>query len=275
MVRVVQISDTPLSPTKRHFADNWTPLTTWVAAQQPDFVIHSGDITVDAADQEEDAAHCAGLLKTLKVPVLSVPGNHDVGEAGNEHQPINSERQERWRRHFGPDYWLRDVEGWRLIGFNTMLLGSGEDDEAHQAKWLKEAMADANGRKIAWFTHRPLFIDNPKEGDTGYWSVKPEQRAELYELMRQHPVQIVSTGHLHRWHDMTLDNTRYIWAPSTGFLVGEAQLPPKNGSARMGAVVYDIEGDAMTATIVPVANLKTFWIHDVIHEVYPPHGAGA
>jgi len=270
MIRVVQISDTHLSPTKRHFHGNWEPVKAWLAQQKPDFIIHGGDITVDAADQEEDAAYCAALLKELGVPVLAVPGNHDVGEAGNVFQPPSSERNARFRYHFGPDRWLRDVEGWRLIGFNTMLLGSGERDEALQSEWLKGAMAGANGRKIAWFTHRPLFIESPQEGDTGYWSVKPDQRAELYKLMRDHPVAIVSTGHLHRWHDMTLDGTRYIWAPSTGFLVGEDQHPPTGGSARLGAVVYDIDGASINAAIVPVPNLTDYWIDDVIHEVYPP-----
>jgi alkaline phosphatase D len=151
-----------------------------------------------------------------------------------------------------------------------MLLGSGERDEAEQDAWLKGVTANADGRKIAWFTHRPLFIDSPQEGDTGYWSVKPPQRAELYKLMREHPVGIVSTGHLHRWHDMSRDGTRYIWGPSTGFLVGEDQSPPTHGSARLGAVIYDIDGADMTATIVPVPDLTDYWIDDVIHEVYPP-----
>ncbi|HVY00203.1 MAG TPA: metallophosphoesterase [Pseudorhodoplanes sp.] len=275
MVRIVQISDTHISPTKRHFYSNWPPLKAWLAAQQPDFIVHSGDITVDAADQEEDAAHCAALLNELGVPVLAVPGNHDVGEAGNAHQPPTRERNERFRRYFGPDRWVRDVGGWRLIGFNTMLLGSGERDEAEQQVWLKAAMANADGRRIAWFTHRPLFIDDPQEGDTGYWSVKPDLRKELFKLMQEYPVGIVSTGHLHRWHDMSLDGTRYIWAPSTGFLVGSDQSPPKHGSARLGAVIYDINGTDIKAEIVPVPNLTNYWIDDVIHEVYPPRDTKA
>ena len=68
MVRVVQISDTHISPVKRHFADNWAPVAAWIAAQKPDLVIHTGDITVDAADQEDDAAHCATLLRALACP---------------------------------------------------------------------------------------------------------------------------------------------------------------------------------------------------------------
>src|SRR3712207_9202687 len=89
MIRVAQISDTHLSPGKRHFASNWEPLLAWVRQQRPDLIIHTGDVTVDGADDEEDMRYCAGLLSRLHAPVLAIPGNHDVGEAGNPHQPIN------------------------------------------------------------------------------------------------------------------------------------------------------------------------------------------
>ena len=44
---IIQISDTHLSPVKPHFADNWKPLAEWLAAEGPDLVIHTGDVTVD------------------------------------------------------------------------------------------------------------------------------------------------------------------------------------------------------------------------------------
>jgi 3',5'-cyclic AMP phosphodiesterase CpdA len=47
MKRIIQISDTHLSPGKAHFADNWAPLASWIAGERPDLVIHTGDVTVD------------------------------------------------------------------------------------------------------------------------------------------------------------------------------------------------------------------------------------
>ncbi|HEY1474936.1 MAG TPA: metallophosphoesterase, partial [Pseudolabrys sp.] len=47
--KLVQISDTHLSPGKAHFTDNWAPLAHWIAEQRPDLVIHTGDVTVDGA----------------------------------------------------------------------------------------------------------------------------------------------------------------------------------------------------------------------------------
>jgi len=269
-MRIIQISDTHLSPRKAHFADNWRPLARWIAEQHPDLLIHTGDVTVDGADVEEDLLDCAELLRGLGVPLRAVPGNHDVGDAGHRSQPVNDERLRRWRAYFGADRWFEDVEDWRLIGFDALLLGSGEREEAVQADWLEAAMHEAGRRHIAWFLHRPLFLDAPDEGDTGYWSVKPQTRAHLLDLVKRHSVALVASGHLHKAHDFCHDGTRYVWAPSSAFLVGPAmKAPPMPGEHRLGAVVYDIEGGAIAASIAQVPGLTPHWIDDVVEEVYP------
>lgn len=268
-MRVIQISDTHLSPGKAHFADNWAPLAEWIKGQRPDLVIHTGDVTVDGADVEEDLRHAAKLMRGLGFRFLALPGNHDVGDARHHRQPVGDERLLRWRTHFGPDRWVEDVEGWRLIGFDAMLLGSGEREEATQAAWLAAIMKSAEGRQIAWFLHRPLFLDSPDEGDTGYWSVKPQPRALLRDLMQRHSVALVASGHLHKAHDFRHDGTRYLWAPASSFLVGPEIQPPMPGEKRLGVVLYEIDGLALSAAITGVPGLSTHWIDDVINEVYP------
>ncbi len=273
MIRVVQISDTHLSPAKRQFAVNWAPLREWVVAQNADLTIHTGDLTVDGADVEEDMREGAALMHALPGEFLAVPGNHDVGEAGNPHQPVNAERLARWRRHFGPDWWSHDVENWRLIGLDSMLFGAGDAEEARQFDWLRQTMAGAGDRRIAWFTHRPLFIDTPDEADTGYWSVKPGPRAALMAMVREHPVASVSTGHLHQWRDREVDGCRYIWCGSSGFLVGPELQPELEGEKRLGAVVYEFDGSDVTIARADVPDLTPLWIDDVLQEVYPPRPA--
>jgi 3',5'-cyclic AMP phosphodiesterase CpdA len=267
-MRIVQISDTHLSPGKAHFTDNWASLAFWIAEQCPDLVIHTGDVTVDGADVEEDLLYSAELMRGLRVQFRAMPGNHDVGDVGYSHQPVSEERLKRWRTHFGPDRWVEDVEDYRLIGFDAMLLGSGEREEALQNDWLNAVMNDAGDQHIAWFLHRPLFLDSPEEGDTGYWSVKPQPRSRLIELVRRHSVGLVASGHLHKAHDFLHDSTRYIWAPATAFLVGE-MAPQMPGENRLGAVVYEIGGGAIEAKIVEVPGLSPHWIDDVAEEVYP------
>jgi 3',5'-cyclic AMP phosphodiesterase CpdA len=209
-------------------------------------------------------------MRGLGVRFRAVPGNHDVGDTGKEHQPVNEARLQRWRSHFGPDRWVEDVEDCRLIGFDAMLLGSGEREEALQSRWLEAVMSDAGDRRIAWCLHRPLFLDNPDEGDTGYWSVKPPPRAGLLDLARRHSVALVASGHLHKAHDFMSDGTRYVWAPSSAFLVGPPmKAPPMPGEHRLGAVVYEIEGKNIEPRIVAVPGLSPHMIDDVAEEVYP------
>jgi 3',5'-cyclic AMP phosphodiesterase CpdA len=268
-MRIIQISDTHLSRGKAHFADNWPPLAAWIAGQSPDLIIHTGDVTVDGADVEEDLRHAAELMRGLGVRFRAVPGNHDVGDAGHPRQPVTDERLARWQTYFGPDRWVEDAEGFRLVGLDAMLLGSGHREEAAQAGWLDAVMADAGGRQIAWFLHRPLFLDSPDEADTGYWSVKPQPRALLIELVRRHPVTLIASGHLHKAYQTVHDGTRYVWAPASSFLVGPEIQPPMPGEKRLGAVLYEIDGTVLQPSIVDVPGLAPYWIDDVIDEVYP------
>jgi 3',5'-cyclic AMP phosphodiesterase CpdA len=268
-MRIIQISDTHLSRVKPHFAANWPPLAAWIAAQAPDLVIHTGDVTIDGADVEDDLRHAAELMHSLGVRFRAVPGNHDVGDAGHPRQPVTDERLARWRTHFGPDRWVEDVEGVRLIGLDAMLLGSRNREEAAQAAWLDAVMEDSGGRKIAWFLHRPLFLDNPDEADTGYWSVKPESFSRLIELVRGRSVALVASGHLHRAHQTVRDGTRYVWAPASSFLVGPEIQPPMPGEKRLGAVLYELDGAALEPSIIDVPGLTPYWLDDVIDEVYP------
>jgi 3',5'-cyclic AMP phosphodiesterase CpdA len=268
-MRIIQISDTHLSRAKPHFADNWPPLAAWIAAQNPDLVIHTGDVTVDGADVEDDLRYSAELMRSLGVHFRAVPGNHDVGDAGNPRQPVTAERLARWRAYFGPDWWVEDAEGVRLIGLDAMLLGSGNRDEAAQATWLDGVMGDTGGRKIAWFLHRPLFLDNPDEAGTGYWSVEPESFSRLIELVRRDSVALVASGHLHKAHQTVRDGTRYVWAPASSFLVGPEIQPPMPGEKRLGAVLYELDGTTMEPSIIDVPGLAPYWLDDVIDEVYP------
>jgi 3',5'-cyclic AMP phosphodiesterase CpdA len=273
-MRIIQISDTHLSPGKSHFIDNWAPLAAWIARERPNLVIHTGDVTVDGAEVEADTRHAAELMRRLGIRFLAIPGNHDVGDAGRPRQPVNDERLARWRAHFGLDRWVEDVEGCRLIGLDAMLLGSGHPEEAAQASWLEAVMESANGRRIIWFLHRPLFLDSPGEADTGYWSVKPQPRASLIELVQRYSVALVASGHLHKAHQAICDGTRYIWAPASSFLVGPGIQPAMPGDKRLGAVIYELQGTSIGATIVEVPGLSPHWIDDVIDEVYPRPSAG-
>jgi hypothetical protein len=119
----------------------------------------------------------------------------------------------------------------------------------------------------------PLFLDDPAEGDMGYWTVKPEPRARLLDLIARFKVALVASGHVHRSHDCHRDGTRYVWAPSSGFVVGPALQPPMAGESRLGAIMYRFKGGDVEIELGTVEGLTPYRIDDVVHEVYPPREA--
>ncbi len=266
-MRIVQITDTHLSPSKAHFTKNWQPLAEWLEEVQPDLVIHTGDLAVDGADFDDDLTFCADLLGELNMPVLCVPGNHDVGHLPSSLQPVNDERLERWRDLVGPDRWVHDQSGWRLIGLNSLLIGSDHAEEEEQFQWLEEALKGANGKPVAIFAHKPLFVDSPDEGDSGYWGASPKDRKRLLDLFNAHNVRLYASGHLHRAWAGHHQGISLIWGPSSGFIVGpmERDLP---GERIVGAVIHTLS-DTVHSEITELTQLRPYLLDDVVHEVYP------
>ncbi|MDB5526594.1 MAG: hypothetical protein JWM58_4357 [Rhizobium sp.] len=266
-MKIIQITDTHLSPSKPHFNGNWEPLRAWIVQTGADLVIHTGDLTVDGADQEDDITFSMDLMRQLPVPVLIVPGNHDVGHLPGSGQPVDTVRLERWRRLVGPDRWVSDHGNWRLIGLNGLLFGQDDSEEEAQFAWLADTLAARDGRRVAIFTHKPLFVDHAHEGDTGYWSIRPAPRRRLYDLFAAHDVALFASGHLHWTWKGAFENTALVWGPSSAFIIDtlEREMP---GERVVGAVIHRL-GEDVSSEIVPLPALTPYFIDDVVHEVYP------
>lgn len=132
-MRLLQISDTHLSARHDAFRDNAEAFASWVASQHADLVVHSGDLAMDGAGDAADLHHAMDWIRSLDREVLIVPGNHDVGDTAaiRPDQTVDDARLAAWRDIVGPDRWVRDAAGSRLIGLNAMLLGSGHAEEEH------------------------------------------------------------------------------------------------------------------------------------------------
>lgn len=266
-MKVIQITDTHFSPEKTHFNGNWAPLLTWIEDQKADLIIHTGDLSVDGADHGQDITFSMDLMRQVSTPMLVIPGNHDVGHLPGFHQPVNAERLQRWRDLTGGDRFIEDANGWRFIGLNALLLGHEDEEEEAQFEWLRTAFEERNGRRLALFSHKPLFVDAPDEGDTGYWGFRPAQRKRLFDLMAGHDVALFASGHLHWAWKGKFENTSIVWGPSAAFVIDtlEREMP---GERLIGAVVHQF-GDEVTSDIVTVPGMTAHYIDDVIHEVYP------
>jgi alkaline phosphatase D len=266
-MRIVQITDTHFSPSKPHFNGNWQPLADWIGGSGADLVVHTGDLSVDGADKEDDLRFCMELMRQVSVPMLILPGNHDVGHFPDSLQPVDATRLGRWRTVVGPDYWVEDAGDWRLVGLDSLLMGMEDGEEEAQFEWLEKTLAERAGRRVAMFAHKPLFVDEPGEGDTGYWSVRPAQRHRLYDLVAAHDVALFASGHLHwAWKGRYRD-TSLVWGPSAAFILGgmERDMP---GEKLIGAVVHDL-GEQVVSEIVAVPGMTAHVLDDVVSEVYP------
>ena len=261
-VRLVQISDTHLSPTRDTFVANARRLWETLHDNPPDMIVNTGDISLDGADNDADLQFAAALHRELPAETLLLPGNHDVGDYAvlGGRQPATQERLHRWRNIVGSDRFVRDVPGWRLIGLNAQILDSGLDAEEEQWEALAEAVAGAAGRSIALFLHKPLCEERLADEAVNYWPVLHAARRRLVALLEAARPALVASGHIHQWRDRIADGLRQVWAPPVSFIVGE-ELQPSVGSKLLGAVEHLLNADgSVTTRLVTVDGLA---LHDI------------
>jgi hypothetical protein len=220
---IVQVSDTHLSRSHAYFTDNWRVFVDEMQRLQPDLIVNTGDFSFNGPAVEDDIRFSYEQAEGLGIPYVAIPGNHDVGEPGDNprlKQPINDARLDLWNRHFGADRFVREIEGWRLIGINSELLGSGLPAEEEKWAFLEAALTGANGRALGLFTHKPLFRKTLDEG-VSTWS-------------------FVASGHLHRYNRIRHDDTDLIWCPTTAFITPSTK---KDGCIRrVGYLKWTFEG---------------------------------
>jgi 3',5'-cyclic AMP phosphodiesterase CpdA len=221
-------------------------------------VVVSGDLTVDGADNQDDLAWAASELTRLGArSVLSLPGNHDVGEEceTTHAQVIDDVRRQRWLEHFGADWWTCEAANWRLLGINSQLLGSGLAAEVAQWSWLEETLAVESLQPTGVFLHKPLFLEREDEPDHPGHATLGVPRRRLLALLARGSVRFIACGHLHQYRAFRCDEFDYIWAPSSAFLINE-RLP--GGVSELGYVVYTLhENGQYVHEFVAARELKT------------------
>lgn len=220
MARIRLLSDLHLSPSHGFFWENWRIARDDTNAAAPDLVIVNGDLCINGPDSDEEMAFAARALRRLNGTVLALPGNHDVGDeppGQDARQIIDAPRLARWHSAFGADRFAVDVGLWRVIGLNAQLFGAGLPEEEAQFAWLAAELAAAT-RPVALVLHKPLFMDRADEPIPGAATLTPAPRARLLGLLRQAPVRLVVSGHLHSHRDMVVDGIRYLWIPALAFL---------------------------------------------------------
>ncbi len=251
--RLVLISDTHLSRTHPLFFYNWAVTRDWIADARPDLVLSLGDVSLDGAHREDDLACARAEYDRLGVPWAAIPGNHDVGNNLPDlrgEATVDAERVARYRRHFGPDWWRRDLGDWSFIGLNGLLLGSGLEAEVEQAAFLRDALADAAPRPTALLLHKPLFLTDPKADALDQGCVFPEPRAALEAILAAHPPRLVISGHNHESWRHRIDGREHLWCPATAFVSITDASHRGGGEKQTGFLDIRLAGDELEVTPV-------------------------
>jgi hypothetical protein len=264
--RIAQISDTHLSDEKPFFVANFEMVAGHLAADRPDLVVSTGDMALDGATRVSDLAAARRLHEAIPLPVRFIPGNHDVGDSQDAPShglpAISAERRERYVEIYGPDYWLLDVPGWRIVAIDAQLLGSDLVAAAEQLEFIAAASAGRGERQLALFVHKPLFHLAPDEDAITGRFVNPSPRRQLLEALGPSGPALAASGHVHQHLCLVRPGAKHVWAPSTGFILPDARQP-RYGTKVVGYVEHRFEPDGThSSRLVAVPGLPVLSIAD-------------
>jgi 3',5'-cyclic AMP phosphodiesterase CpdA len=243
--RLTQISDPHLARRLPILTENFHCISEYIDAMRPDLVINSGDLAFDGPDHPDDLEFAKTLHDALPVTCRYLPGNHDVGDNPTKvgpppSQPVTAASQQAFLSVFGEDRWRFEAAGWCFIGLNSQVMNTGLAREAEQFDWLAAQLSAVNGKPVALFLHKPLYLNAPGDPELAASAVRyiPQPaRDRLVEMFAAVDLRLVASGHLHQRRGFTRGHVRHVWVPSSGFIIPD-RLQEAIGIKEVGLVEY-------------------------------------
>jgi 3',5'-cyclic AMP phosphodiesterase CpdA len=248
--RLTQISDTHLARRMTPLLDNFARVSEYIDMKRPDLVVNSGDISFDGPAQFEDLEFARMLHDAFPVACRYLPGNHDIGDNPTAvgqapKQPVTEQSLKAYLSVFGEDRWRFDAAGWCFVGLNSLIMNTELASEAEQFDWLASQLSDSQGKPVALFLHKPIFLKAPNDPELAATSIRyvpMPARSRLVDMLRAVDLRLIASGHVHQRRDFTFAHTRHIWAPSAGFIISDARQEVI-GVKEVGLVEYRFQPD--------------------------------
>jgi 3',5'-cyclic-AMP phosphodiesterase len=209
----VQISDTHIGfhkPANEHVTDTLQKAINAINAlpTPPAFVVHTGDISHLSKPEEFDQAK--QLLSQLKVPLFTLPGEHDtIGDRGQAYE----EAFNRKNAKEGLQIW--DHSGMHFLAVTNVLdfgsTGKGALGQAQLDLLTKDLAAQKKDTPIVVFSHIPLYDLYPK------WGWATADSAKLLSLLSRFSSVTVLSGHIHQVIQHSEGNIRFHTASTTAY----------------------------------------------------------
>lgn len=249
--RLAQISDTHLARRLSELTGNFHRVSEYIDLERPDLIINSGDIAFDGPTNRDDLEFAKTLHDALPVACRYLPGNHDIGDNPTgvgpaPSQPATEQDRQAFVSIFGEDRWRFDAAGWCFIGLDLLVMNTGLASEAEQFDWLASQLSSTNGKPVALFLHKPLYLNTPGDPEiaaTAIRYVPIPARGRLIEMLRAVDLRLVASGHVHQRRDFTFGHIRHVWAPSAGFIIPD-KIQEVIGTKEVGLVEYRFQPDS-------------------------------
>ena len=195
-----------------------------VIAEQPDCLILSGDLTFNGAKKShEDLAQRLRAIDQAGIPVLVLPGNHDVhcyaaaSFSGDKYTLVPNTSSEEFvqiyhdlgfdlaidRDRYSLSYIAEPIDGVRILMLdaNTQLLPGAVTQNTFE--WLNRVLAAAktDGAKIIAVSHQNLYAHS----DLLYEGYVIANTSMLQSRYLNYGVAVNLSGHLHMQHTISGD----------------------------------------------------------------------
>jgi len=272
--RLTQISDTHLGRPFRGLIANFRRVSEHIDANRPDLVVNTGDVSFDGPTSRDDVEFAKSLHAALPVDCRYIPGNHDIGDNPTAFGPapkprVTEAHRQQFRDLVGEDHWSFEAAGWRFIGLNSLVMNSGLAFETEQFDWLAAEIARANGKPVALFIHKPLFLnrpDDPELPETSIRYVPQPARTRLIEMFGNVDLRLIASGHVHQRRDFSFRHMRHVWAPSAGFKINDARQD-RIALKETGLVEYRFSRDSLEVRHVRAAGQLDIDIEEVLAQL--------
>ena len=183
---------------------------------EPDFVMHSGDVTHLSLPAEFGQAR--EMMSDLRTPrVFTVPGEHDTINDGGQ----------KYRKFFGAgtlgDGWFSfDIKGVHVISLvNTTTVDALGELGADQLDFVRRDLAKLSAETpIVVFSHIPLYAMYPK------WGWGTGDAITLLGMLRRFGSVTCLNGHVHQVFTKTEGNVTFHSAAPTCYPLPEPGQAP-------------------------------------------------
>lgn len=186
------------------------------AADQPLFIMNTGDIVRRGMVEEYEAQFMALVDLVAPIPVIPVPGNHERGP-NRDFSPFTT--------IYGSDRFSFDYGGCRFVGVNNSdRYGMTRDELAFLDRELSKPGVD---HRFVFYHIPPRFMrtGEGRDYERGFrWNARRSHR-----LLARHKVDHVFMAHIHGYYTEVIDGVRYT-------ITGGAGAPLAEHLGEMGAV---------------------------------------